>query len=265
MTVVRFLVSETAAEHRARAEHLKQIARRLQRLQPLRFTGAGQENVERALAFVAAAVGRGHIGEYGVHTAPVGVIGGRGDVPRPSLQRIHLEDLDEAVRLRVRQRPQQHSVQHAEHRRRRADADRERQHRDDRKGGVFSECAKRVSEILHDGIDLWQPALLAVRFLKLRDAAKPQPRFSRGRFGRHPAADIFFGRALEVIAQLALEVGVERTRCDERPHAGRERQQASPHNQRSGDSFSSRPMTPARRSQLSVWAASCFRPALVMV
>ena len=67
--------------------------------------------------------------------------------------------------------------------------------------------------------------MVAVRFLKLRDAAEPQPRFARGLVGRHAAADVLLGRDLEVIAQLALEVGVEAAGGEQRPYARNENQQ----------------------------------------
>src|SRR3989449_1926305 len=61
-------------------------------------------------------------------------------------------DLDQPVRSRVRQRPEQNAVDRAEDGRVRADAEGEREHGDEREAGAFGERAGGVTEILEQRV-----------------------------------------------------------------------------------------------------------------
>ena len=60
-----------------------------------------------------------------------------------------VEQLDEAARLPVGQRPQQHAVDDGEDRRIRADAERQRQRGDGREAGLTAEHARGVPDVLY--------------------------------------------------------------------------------------------------------------------
>ena len=64
-----------------------------------------------------------------------------------------MPDPHELVGVRIRQRLDQHRVDDAEDRRRRADAEREREHGGEREGGPPRQAAQRVAQIAADGIE----------------------------------------------------------------------------------------------------------------
>jgi hypothetical protein len=57
----------------------------------------------------------------------------------------------DAIRIAIRQRPQDHRVDDAENRRVGADAERERQQRDERKARLLDERANREAKVLEEG------------------------------------------------------------------------------------------------------------------
>ena len=83
-----------------------------------------------------AVVGR-DLGEDRVVAAPIGEVRRRhGAADAIGLLERGLVDAHERVRIRIRQRPQQHGIHRAKDRGRAADADRQRQHRDERESGL---------------------------------------------------------------------------------------------------------------------------------
>jgi len=74
-------------------------------------------------------------------------------------------DPDHTIGVGIRQRPQQDGVDDAEQRGVRADADGEQKDRDGRKTGTPTNPAKRIAQILGDGIDGRQTALVPVALL----------------------------------------------------------------------------------------------------
>jgi len=72
----------------------------------------------------------------------------------PLTRRRTLVENDDAIDVRIRQRPEHHTVEHAEHRGVRADAERKRQHGHDREAFVLQQHADGVAEILNQGIHL---------------------------------------------------------------------------------------------------------------
>ena len=81
-------------------------------------------------------------------------------------------DPDQALGFRIRQRPQQHRIDDAEEGRVRADPDREQEDGDGGEPGTLADRAKRVAEILAEGIEARQTALIAVALLGGFDAAE---------------------------------------------------------------------------------------------
>ncbi len=111
---------ESAPQGRRDAQHREQRAGRPGRRHPLRHVAAGQVDQSRP-------VDR-HLGQR----APVAAVEQVGGVREAHLlepePRKRLPQTDQPVRARVRQRPQQHGVDDAEHRRVGADRHRQRQH-----------------------------------------------------------------------------------------------------------------------------------------
>ena len=66
---------------------------------------------------------------------------------------VAVPDEDQPVRIRIRQRPQQRLVEQAENRRVRADAQRERQDRDQGENGLLAERPEGIAEVLHGRLD----------------------------------------------------------------------------------------------------------------
>ena len=92
---------------------------------------------------------RGHVLEHGVHPCPVDEVGGCHDVVEDAFRGPLLPHLHQAIRLVIRQRPEQQRVDGGEDRRVAADADGERQQRDDRHSRLLDEqppCIPRVAK-----------------------------------------------------------------------------------------------------------------------
>ena len=95
--------------------------------------------------------GRGGVFEDLCLRLPIGVVSGGGCVAREAHLAVIFKTRDQPLRVAVRQRPQQHGVNHAEDRRRGADAQRERQQGDGREAGTACQKPQAVPEILSKG------------------------------------------------------------------------------------------------------------------
>ena len=108
--------------------------------------------------------------------------------------------------------------------------------------GIASEHSKPVASVLAELIEPDGNPDVARRFLGAGDAAELAQRGIPGLARGHPAGDVVVGLALDVIANLAVEVRQGMLR-----HAR----------------FNTRPIASASRSQLDVSIASCLRPFAV--
>jgi len=73
----------------------------------------------------------------------------------PASRFVQLVDFDETFLVRIRHWPQENGVEHTEDRGRRADAEREREDRDESEGGRFKESAEGVFQIIHNEERRW--------------------------------------------------------------------------------------------------------------
>jgi hypothetical protein len=91
------------------------------------------------------------------------VVGNRHARLRQAHQRVPVPDEHEPFGLGIRQRLEQQLVEEAENGGVRADAERERQHRDEREDRVLAEAPERVTDVLHECLDGCQPVKVARR------------------------------------------------------------------------------------------------------
>jgi hypothetical protein len=143
--LVVFVFGEDAAEDRLHAEHAPEGPCDLPRRHLFRIAVTR----ERRVAWPTA----GEIREDGIAAAPLVPFRRCGI---ESIRDVGLGVVDpdhhEAVGVGVRQRPDQHGVEHAEHRADPADAERERRDRDDRKRRIVTELPYPVAYIPPDRV-----------------------------------------------------------------------------------------------------------------
>ena len=142
----------------------------------------------------------------------------------------------------VGQGADQHGVHDAEHRGRQPDAERQSRDRHGRESRIVAQHANAVAQILPELIEPDRNPDGAGILPGARHAAELAQRRMPGIARRHPARDVLFGLALDVVANLAVEV----------------RQGMLRHVR-----LSTRPIASASRSQLVVSIASCLRPFAV--
>src|ERR1035441_5125642 len=80
-------------------------------------------------------------------------------------------------------------------------------------GGMRSESAEAIAEILEEHLDLWQSALAPVSLSDLRESTERDAGSARSFFGRHAAADVLLDQHSEVILQFAIELVVQPFVC----------------------------------------------------
>ena len=107
---------------------------------------------------------------------PVGVVGERGAASLDARALHVAPQLHEARRVRKRQRAGARRVDEAEDRRVRADADREREHGDERKAGRFAERPERVAYVLHQRFERIERPHVPALLLQIGDVPEPAPR-----------------------------------------------------------------------------------------
>jgi hypothetical protein len=146
----------------------------------------------------------------------------------------------EAIRVRIRERPQQHGVEDAEDDGIQADAEGEREDHHRAEGRCAPQHAQAVARVLGQLVDPdWYPDRAGV-FHRHRDVAEGAQRGGARCLRRHAPIDVVLRFALEMI----LDVVVEAVERMARGHAG----------------LRMRAMAPASFSHLVVSTASCFRP-----
>ena len=172
-------------------------------------------------------------------------------------------DLHEAVRRAHRQRAQQQTVDEAEERRVRADAERERDRHDEGERRALQQHSEGVAYVLGEDVEERQAMLFAVRFAEPVRSAELQQGLASSVRGGEAAPLELVSQELEVRRQLLVELTLQLVLRNQRS-------QPRPGQPKPGchcpdpPSARKRPITAATRCQFSVSAASCFSPGLVM-
>ena len=181
--------------------------------------------------------------------------------PDAVLPREHVEP----VRVLERQPPEERGIHDGEAGRVDADAERQRDDGRGRKPAFLGDQAEGKAQILQDAVD--EPAARGPsRCCSLIEAGRPRESAPRGA----PVPGVMPRRTLSSVSIARCDsssCSKSRSRSRVRKNA-RSRAAISfsavDHHHLRVSSSSSRPMTPETRSQFSVSAASCFRPALEM-
>ena len=128
-------------------------------------------------------------------------------------------NLHQPLRFLHRQRAERHGVQHLVDGGVGADAERQRHHGGGCEPWGSAQLAERVSQVLREGVQEWQPALFAVGLLDLRDAAKLPPRRAPRLVGWHSGRDVGFGEHLQMRADFFGHVSLAGLLFEERAQA----------------------------------------------
>ena len=146
-------------------------------------------------------------------------------------------------------------IDHAEHSRVGADAEGQRQHRDDGEPGVALKSAPAVANILRDFFEPARAARVAADLLDLIEAAELQPGAAAGFVVAEALREAVRDQAIEVIAELGVELVLESIPPE---------QPCEPvHDPSLSDVLRIAPTACVRRRQLCASAAMCARPFAV--
>ena len=140
-----------------------------------------------------------------------------------------LDDADEAVRLRVRQRAQQHGFDDTEDRRRRSDSQCQRDDDDAGKGRTAGQLSKRVAKILNRMLDPGDAVHLADVLAQEGGIAELPPRGDVRLVGRHPLPAIVLGQRVQVRVDLQPHVLVQAPARQHEDQAGDDGAKTRPH------------------------------------
>ena len=187
------------------------------------------ETDEHALRLAVAGEVRGAAGvrrKRGEDVALVGVVGCLGR-RKPGLRPVRpmIPDHHQPVRLSVGQRLEQHRIQHAEHRRVCADAERNCQHRSGGESGLVPKPAPGVRGVLshspeqlvytHAFLPAFRRVVKALaRQVEAGRAPEPSQRLGVCLFARHAAPHELLDAQLEVRLDLLVDRGVQRSSAD---------------------------------------------------
>ena len=118
----------------------------------------------------------------------------------------HMREKHELFWMVERQRPQEHAVDDREHRRRRADAEREREHGDDGERRRSAQATPRIGEIAPQRLEAAATPHIARYLRDMRDVAELETSVSLGVGARFAAFHAKRNRHLEMRVQLAVEL-----------------------------------------------------------
>jgi len=130
--------NEETAKHRLDAHHGKEIGRDLGHPNTIRRIPDHERGLTRTHA--RHALKRSHLR---AHVCEIGI----GEL-QLAAARICLPNAHDLIRIRIRQRTQQHAIHHAEDRGARADSERQCEHRNSREHRALGQHAKAVTEVL---------------------------------------------------------------------------------------------------------------------
>src|SRR5690606_38806612 len=105
---------------------------------------------------------------------------------------------DETVLIRIRQRPQQHAVDDAEHRRRRTDAQAKRDDGDGDETRFATESARTEAQVAREVLERQRAELVARPLARLLDATKADESLPSRVVRRHAAAQVLLDLLLEM-------------------------------------------------------------------
>ena len=114
-----------------------------------------------------------------------------------------------------RRRTEQQPVDDVEHRGIRTDAETEREHDADREARLRAKPAHRIADVGERGLDQRGAARVTALVLRAFDAAECQPREANGLVARDAVRLVSLGVALDVGAQLLVEIALDGAAVDE--------------------------------------------------
>jgi hypothetical protein len=117
----------------------------------------------------------------------------------------HVLDADELAGVRVRQRFDQHAIDHTEDRRVRANAQRQRRQSNHREAWLRAECPRRKPQILPHALHPRRAVLLTAPLPHRGHSAQPLLRRSHRLLRPHPFCRILLGQHLDVVSQFSRE------------------------------------------------------------
>ena len=118
-----------------------------------------------------------------------------------------------------RRRAKQQTVDDAEHRRVRADAESERENDRDGEPRLCLEPARGVAKVLRENVDQREAARVARVVLDAIESAEAEPRAPFGLVARNAGRDVLLDFALDVKAQLIVQLALDGGPLEERAHA----------------------------------------------
>ncbi len=157
-----------------------------------------------------------------------------------------------------RKRPHERRVHDRETHRIGADAEGERQDRGGGEGAAADDQADGEAQVLHERIHHRQATRVAMLLAQRRRVAEPDAGGTLGVGRRQAAAQVVLDQQRQVAIELVGEVAIAGVGPEPRTHTSSELGQIRNH--RRAPSSSTRPITPATRSQFAVSAASWRRP-----
>ncbi len=115
------------------------------------------------------------------------------------------KDADDSIGLGVRERPQEHTLNHAENCAIRTNRQRQRKHDDHRESGCPAEGANRVPKIVANSLELIGAAHVPAFLLNLSDSSEAASRGSQRFRRRHPIRHVLLDLLIEVESQFLVE------------------------------------------------------------
>ncbi len=246
---------EAAAERRSDAHHLEVIPAHADRRHALRLAIGHERRYPRA-----------HHRELFEAAAPLAPVEDRREPDvRREPREVAIAERDEALRLRVRQRPQQHGVDDGEDGGVGADAERQRDKRGGREPRGPPQHPEAVPDILRQRLEHREAALIAPRVGDLRLAAEIQSGGAARRRRVEAAGAVALFQHGEMEPQLLTELPLAPPKTERASGAREQLTQAHGMSSRGGAPPSRRAMIAAIRCQSSASRRSCFLPARVRV
>ena len=117
-------------------------------------------------------------------------------------------DIDQAIRLGIRQGAQEHRIDHGEDGGGGADAQAEREHHRCGESGIAAQHPRGVGEVPRQRLQKWNAAAVAVALFGRFNAAQPDDRLSPGLGRRKAGANAVFHVQLKVGFQFLGELAV---------------------------------------------------------
>ena len=124
-------------------------------------------------------------------------------------------DLHELFRVRDGKRPKHHGVDQRKDRRVRPDAQRERQHCDERERGAVAQHANRVARVVDHRVEPGKNVGVACFLLLRAVVAESSPRFALRLLAVHAGGDEIIGSFSEMKCELAIDVARVAVRAEQ--------------------------------------------------